>query len=277
MKFLDGLSEDIKNILLRQLSVYWTYSTTAIEGNTLTMGETEFVISEGLTVSGKSLKDHKDIEGHARAVDFMYGLLQKNTIEKKDLFDIHELIISEKVIDAYSPVGNWKKSHNSTSMFIDGKQTIINYSPEWETPQLMDNWLLLLNEQICETKTMREALVAYSKLHVSFVSIHPFYDGNGRIARLISNMPCLKAGFPPIIVDNTKKLEYKQLLASYQIKHGVPSIGTKLIHEEDAFEKITQFFENNWQSSIDLVEQAQKNQIEIDLAREKHMLKEMSR
>ena len=96
MRFLEGLSEDIKKNLLEQLRVLWTHASTAIEGNTLTLGETAFVLSEGLTISGKPLKDHRDIEGHARAIDLLYGLLNKDEITTADLFDLHRLVIDEQ-------------------------------------------------------------------------------------------------------------------------------------------------------------------------------------
>ena len=268
MKFLDGLSEDSQKNLLKQLTVYWTHSSNAIEGNTLTIGETEFVISEGLTVNGKPLKDHMDAEGHARAVQLIMNLCTRDELTETDLFDIHRLVISDKIIDVYKPVGHWKNTHNSTTMFVNDKSMTINYSPEWETPELMVRWIELLNTSIRESETPDDACQAYSRLHVSFVSIHPFYDGNGRVARLISNMPCLKAGFPPIVIDNGRKYEYLQLLAEYQLANGVPGLKTSLVFEGKEFDEITAFFRENWQPTIDLVEATHKNQKEIDRVRQ---------
>jgi len=118
MRFLEGLSEDLKKNLLEQLRVLWTHTSTALEGNTLSLGETAFVLSEGLTISGKPLKDHRDIEGHARAVDLVFSLIEKNEIVATDLFDLHKLVIDEQILDIYKPVGGWKRENNSTN--IDG-------------------------------------------------------------------------------------------------------------------------------------------------------------
>lgn len=174
MKFLEGLAEDIRKTLLEQLRVLWTHASTAIEGNTLTLGETAFVLSEGLTITGKPLKDHRDIEGHARAVDLMYGLVQRPEITEVDLFDLHKLVITEPILDVYKPVGGWKKENNSTSVTVNDQLRIIEFSDHWETPQLMERWLKLLNGEIQTPKGPAEILKSYARLHISFVAIHPF-------------------------------------------------------------------------------------------------------
>jgi Fic family protein len=256
MRFLEGLSEDIKKNLLEQLRVSWTHTSTAIEGNTLTLGETAFVLSEGLTISGKPLKDHRDVEGHARAVDVLYNLVGKDKIVEDDLFDLHRLVISEYVLDFYKPVGAWKRDNNSTSITVGGKQTLIEYSNHWEVPKLMQRWLDMLNAANQSAKERQDVLSAYAKLHLSFVGIHPFWDGNGRIARLVSNLPCLMAGFPPAIIAKEKRYDYITALAEYQLAYSVPSLKTELVQEGPLLDRFRAFCEKNWQTSLDLVEQA---------------------
>ena len=256
MKYLDGLSEDIKLSLLSQLRTLWTHTSTAIEGNTLTLGETDFVISEGLTISGKPLKDHRDIQGHARAVDMIFDLVKKNKFERQDLFNLHLLVIDEQILDAYKPVGDWKNTDNSTTTVINGIQGTISYSRHYETPDLMEKWLQMLNESVKITATDDEVLDAYTRLHLAFVSIHPFYDGNGRIARLVSNIPCLKAGFPPIVINTTSKNQYKQTIAEYQSTHGVPTRGSELVISGAHFDGFKLFCSQNWQPTIQLVKDA---------------------
>jgi len=98
--FLKNLDEDIRKSLVSQIRNLWTHSSTAIEGNTLTLGETAFVIEEGLTVSGKPLKDHQEVVGHARAIDLIYGMIEKNSpITEEDLFDLHRSIQTTLIID----------------------------------------------------------------------------------------------------------------------------------------------------------------------------------
>ena len=266
MQFLEGLAEDIKINLLEQLRVLWTHTSTAIEGNTLSLEETAFVLSEGQTISGKPLKDHRDVEGHARAVDAMYNLVRKDEISADDLFDIHRLVISEQIIDVYKPIGNWKKENNSTNrnITINNKQTMIEYSNHTEVPELMTRWLDMLNAETESSKERPEVLNAYAKLHVSFAGIHPFWDGNGRVARLVSNIPCLKAGYPPIIIAIEKRYDYIISLAEYQFAHGVPSLKTELVHEGQLLNKFSDFCEHNWRTSLELVKQARALQHDRD-------------
>jgi Fic family protein len=254
--FLDGLDEDIKINLLEQLRVLWTHTSTALEGNALSLGETAFVLREGLTISGKSLKDHRDIEGHARAVDALYSLIIKDEITTADLFDLHRLVMTDQVLDVYKPVGDWKKENNSTNITVHDRQRMIEYSNHWEVPGLMKRWLILLNAALHSSKDQHDVLNSYAGLHLSFVGIHPFWDGNGRVARLIANLPSLKVGYPPIMIAKEKRYEYITALAEYQLVHGVPSLNTELVQEGPLLHSFCAFCEQNWRMSLDLVDQA---------------------
>jgi Fic family protein len=260
MKFLEGLSDDLRKNLLEQLRVLWTHTSTAIEGNTLTLGETAFVLSEGLTIKGKPLKDHRDVEGHARAVDLMYALVTKEEITAGELFSLHKLVITEPVVDVYKPVGDWKKENNSANVTINEQLRTIEFSDYWEVPQLMERWLHMLHGEIQTPKEPPEIVKSYARLHVSFVVIHPFWDGNGRIARLIANLPCLKAGYPPIIISQEKRYDYIRLLAEYAITNGVPSRNTEIIQENGLFDKFCALCGECWRESLSLVEKAHQLQ-----------------
>jgi len=276
MKCFNDLPEDIKQSLFSQLRTIWTHTSTAIEGNTLTLGETDFVISEGLTISGKPLKDHRDIMGHARAVDMIFDLVKKDEFERQDLFNLHLLVIAEQILDAYKPVGEWKNTDNSTSTVINGIQGTISYSRHYETPDLMEKWLQMLNESVKITATDDEVLDAYTRLHLAFVSIHPFFDGNGRIARLVSNIPCLKAGFPPIVIGTTSKNLYKQAIAEYQTAHGVPTRGGELVITGVHFDRFKSFCSQNWQPTIQLLNDARNLQSQRILQENEYRLASLS-
>ncbi len=271
MKFLDGLSDDIRKNLLQQLRILWTHASTAIEGNTLNLSETAFVLREGLTISGKPLKDHKDVEGHALAVDLMGRLVEKEKITPHDLFDLHRLVITEKPFDVYKPVGAWKMANNSSVATVENRSQIIEYSNFFETPGLMSRWLDLLESE-CRVHHEPPGLVsAYARLHMSFVGIHPFFDGNGRLARLISNLPCLKAGYPPIIIDKESRYDYVTVLARYQLSHGVPSGNTELVVDGSLFHDFAAFCGQCWESTLSLVAEArvlqQKRNESVPLSR----------
>lgn len=215
-RFYDGLDPDLQASLLVQIRNLWTHTSTALEGNTLSLGETDFILSEGLTIAGKPLKDHREVVGHARAIDIVYTLLERDRLELQDLFALHTAVLTEVVVDIFSPIGAWKRDPNSTNAIgPDGRQAIIEFPAPGRIPELMQGWLAKFND--LHPSTEAEALDAYSGLHLEFVSIHPFFDGNGRVARLAANLPVLRAGAAPIIVPKERRLEYLRAIAAYQL------------------------------------------------------------
>ena len=218
------------------------------------------------------MKDHRDVEGHARAVDVLRTLAAKDEITAADLFDLHRLVITDQMLDVYKPTGDWKRENNSTSITLHDRQTIIEYSNHWEVQELMKRWLDLLNQEIASSTERHDLPNSYVRLHLSFVSIHPFWDGNGRIARLVANLPCLKAGYPPIIIAKEDRYEYIVSLAEYQLAHGVPSRITELVQEGAQFQMFSAFCQRSWRLSLELVEQAQALQRNREKTAQKHLL-----
>ena len=96
MKFLDGIPAVRKEELLKQLKAVWTHDSTAIEGNTLTLGDTMFVLGYGLTVKGKPLKDQIDVQNHANAVDAVMNLVSRGHLSEEDVFALHRIVINEQ-------------------------------------------------------------------------------------------------------------------------------------------------------------------------------------
>lgn len=262
MKFLDGLNNDLRLALLNQLRDLWTHNSTALEGNTLTLGETAFILSEGLTVSGKSLREHQEVAGHARAIELLYDLLkQDKPITENDLFTLHQAIQTSIVIDIYQPIGAWKREPNGTyALTSDNNQTFIDYATPSDVPALMTEWLVMLNNALDLTMDAEMALNIYSDLHLAFVRIHPFADGNGRMARLISNLPVLKSGLPPILIDRNRRREYLMALSAYDIKVGCAKKDFALLPDSDLKNGFTNFCRECWQASIDLVKAIQERQ-----------------
>ncbi|MBF0209540.1 MAG: Fic family protein [Desulfamplus sp.] len=262
MKYLDGLDSDIKIALQSQLKNLWTHYSTAIEGNSLTLGETAFVIAEGLTVSGKPIKDHQDILGHATAFDMIYKMVNSDTIDESDLFDLHKVVQGYSIIDCYKPVGAWKKEPNGTTVVDeDERQIFMEYAPPEDVPILMRSWLLLLNSKL-NTICMESALEAYTELHLSFVRIHPFFDGNGRLARLLSNLPVIRSGYPPIVIPKIKRQEYISLLAKYELSVGQPCASQPLLLPfNETINQFKEFCRNSWEESLNLVREAHTRQL----------------
>jgi len=260
--FFDGLDEDIRLKLKDQLRDFWTHNSTAIEGNSLTLDETAFVLREDLAIGGKLLRDHQEVTGHARAIEMIYGMLDKGKISEKDLFKLHKAVQIQGMYDIYNPVGAWKKEENGTYVVDEKGKRIFKYfaAPD-EVPYLMDRWISKFNELYGKAKSESEALNSYDFLHVSFTRIHPFYDGNGRIARLVSNLPVLKAGLPPIIISKEKRCEYIETLSFYDLAAGIPSRkNPELLPSHPKLDEFTSLVFAEWKNSIDLVENARMEQ-----------------
>lgn len=274
--YLQTLDPDLRAALQTQLRDLWTHTSTALEGNTLTLGETAFVLREGLTVAGKPLKDHQEVVGHARAVDLLYEYLAPDRIfGQEDLFALHKAVQTEVVFDYYKPVGAWKNEPNSTAGIVDNRQVLFEYAAPVHIPALMESWFVLYQDQIQKIEAEPDtpciadiALTAYIRLHAAFVRIHPFADGNGRLARLVANLPVLGAGLPPIIIPREQRKEYIDALSAWHFAVGQIKAGEELLPEPDNLEPFTELCRQAWQATIELVEEVRKRQEVRDFAAE---------
>jgi len=179
------------------------------------------------------------------------------------LFDLHKAVQTERVVDVYKPVGAWKVEHNSTVMLSGDGQIIFEFAPPKDVPELMQSWLTLFQKTCNENAENKEAVLsAYVCLHVSFVRIHPFWDGNGRMARLIANVPVIRAGYPPIIIPKERRQEYIEALSEYHLAVGTLTARSELLPEVDKLGRFKRFCAESWSESIKLVDEAHKKQQE---------------
>ena len=116
-----------KEALLEKLRVKWIYNSNAIEGNTLSEGDTSFIIENGLTVQGKSLSEHQQVLGHVKALDLVYDMLKTNALTEDGLFELHKAIQTEVLIDSERPNGAYKVMPNGRWINIDGKDEHVYY------------------------------------------------------------------------------------------------------------------------------------------------------
>lgn len=265
LRALDGLDRDLQQSLLNQVRDLWTHTSTALEGNTLTLGETKFVIEEGLTVSGKPLKDHQEVMGHARAIALIYEGLDGPITESR-LFALHRAVQSEIVTDIYKPYGAWKLEPNGTyAVTEDGRQTFIEYASPGDVPPLMNEWLAELNRLATESLSETDAVDAYARLHLGFVHVHPFWDGNGRLARLLSNIPVLRSGHLPVVIDVRDRKEYLDILARYELASGQLTTETGVWPAEALEAPFRAFCQRSYQATRYLVQQANNQQAKRNL------------
>lgn len=189
----------ISNDLLKQVKEYFriglTYSSNAIEGNTLTETETKVVLEDGLTIAGKPLKDHYEVSGHSEAFDFIYDLAKKKAITEKDILTIHRLFYYR--IDKEN-AGKYRK----VPVVITGTDYV---------PPAPSKVPVQMKKFVAKIPAMRKKLhpvVFASKLHEELVNIHPFVDGNGRTARLLMNLALFQAGYTTTVIPPVVRADY---------------------------------------------------------------------
>lgn len=262
-EFLKGLNESRRTALLAQLRDLWTHNSTAVEGNTLTLGDTHFVLEQGLTISGKPIKDHQEVIGHSRAIDILYQCLAR-PITETVVFDLHRAVQTEVVTDIYKPNGAWKVEPNGSYVVThDGRQVYLEYAAPSEVPFLMKEIIDELNILHTPALTLLTAPGAYAKIHAGIAHIHPFWDGNGRIARLLANVPLLRAGLPPIVIPVERRQAYIQLLADYELELGTidrntgvwPDRITAIPHDLSPLAEFTAFCDDCYASTQALVDE----------------------
>ena len=255
--FLDGVSATRKVELLKALKALWTYDSTAIEGNTLSLGDTMAVLEYGLTVKGKPLKDQQDVAAHGRAVDFIRELAEAGRVSEGDVLRLHRLTVMDDSGDIYRPVGAWKREDNGTYGDENGKSVYMAYAAADETPALMKYWLKDFAGLFNPQADAESALAAYVRAHVSFVRIHPFFDGNGRLARLLANLPVLFAGHPPIVIPAESRLDYIGALWNYQRVVGRISMASPdLLPHAELLSDFRRLVQSAWKTTCDLVAEA---------------------
>ena len=188
----------VKN-LHEDLVLRWTYHSNAIEGNTLTLKETKVAL-EGITIGGKTLREHFEAINHKDAILFMEDLAQKEErLSEYSIKQIHSLIL--KNIDDEN-----KGKYRTTNVIISGAE---HKPPQsFEVQSKMQEFIKNYNENITKLHPIELA----SFIHIEFVKIHPFIDGNGRTSRLLMNLELIKAGFPPVVIELEDRLEYYKAL-----------------------------------------------------------------
>ena len=232
---LASLDVDLREAFLEKLRVRWTHTSTALEGNTLTEGETLGVLQYGLTIAGKPLAHHNEVLGHSRALDLIYAWIAAGRpLTEADLHALHSAVQTSVEVDYLKPVGAWKREPNSTLAKVGGKTAINDtYASPNDVPELMRRWLEAF-EQLRRDATV-SGLDAYSQSHGTFVRIHPYADGNGRIARLIANIPVIEKGGLPVLIPHAWRLRYIESLANWQMTSGPLTLQTPLLGESDSF------------------------------------------
>ncbi len=199
LQLIRPLPSEVFHSLRNDFLVKSTYHSNAIEGNTLTVYETKAILEDGITIAGKSMREHLEAINHKQAIILTEEIVKnKETFSERLIKEIHAIILHG--IDQ-SNAGLYRK-HN---VIISGaSHTPPNHI---EVPQLMSELMVWYNKNN-ELHPLEKAAMLHSK----FVNIHPFIDGNGRTARLLMNLELMKAGYLPIIIENEQRFKYYEIL-----------------------------------------------------------------
>jgi Fic family protein len=234
MKLLEAIA-DKKNRLdrlrplspeaLRNLEHYYdveiTYTSNAIEGNTLSPVETTLVIEQGVTISGKPLKDHLEALDHYDAIRYVRVLARETTpLTESDVRNLHRLVVQRSrpdIAGRYADLARYVRTESGRHEFP---------SPA-EIPSLMGEFAKWLN---AAADTPEAAFTAHRRL----VDIHPFNDGNGRSARLLMNLILIRGGYPPVAVRPEDRPSYIRALQQSQAGHGSENFDHLLYERLDA-------------------------------------------
>lgn len=191
--------------LKKLYDVRFTYNSNAIEGNTLTQSETALVLETGITIGGKTLREHLEVIGHKDAIDYIETLAQQETaIAESEIKQIHNLILRSI---APEEAGRYRQ------LDVKAAGTDYVYPPHYLLPDLMTQFVTWLNS----TEAKTEHPLAYAaEAHLRFVSIHPFRDGNGRTGRLLMNLLLLRAGYPIVVISNQTRKTYIDAIVDAQ-------------------------------------------------------------
>jgi len=251
-EFLQEKSEKQKGKILNQLRDNWTYNSVAMSGNSLSYKNTQQVLDKGLPIANKTIKDHQAVIGHASAIELIYRMLDRG-VSKESIFELHRAVQSNIVFDNDKPCGAWKVESNGTRVVgINGKQFYLEYAHPSCVDTLMSKLIHYINEHN-KFESYYDAIEAYAKIHIAIVHIHPFFGGNGQVARLISNIPMLKAGLPPIIIPIDMQEEYELLISQYESKAGQLTADTDLWHAPELFLDFERFCLLCYRKTKDLI------------------------
>jgi Fic family protein len=195
-----------------QILVEWIYNSNAIEGSTITLQETRLILETGMTIGGKSLREHFEVINHRDAIDYVEDLVASTEpITPFHVRQIHRLILSR--IDDEN-AGQYRE----TQVRIAG--TSFTPPEAWLVPNLMTEW----EEWLAAEEKLSQPIAFAAQAHHRLVAIHPFIDGNGRTARLVMNLILMRAGYPPTVIQRINRRQYYRVLDQADAGKTVPLV-----------------------------------------------------
>jgi Fic family protein len=242
------LSEELLRKINYKFRLECNYHSNKIEGGTLTKPETRSVMIGNITVSGKPLKDIREMQGHDEAMKdiLLIGQGEKRISEKR-IKDIHKQIIIPELPGQESEIGQWKRVGNH---IINYRLEKFEFTPPEKVSEAIHellDWLTAGLDKIHgQHKDAPHPLLLAFEFHTRYLTIHPFSDGNGRTARLLTNLILVSLGYPPFwVTEGAEKESYNKYLADVQAYGGSPDL---------LYEFMSRLIERSMQLILDAVE-----------------------
>ena len=198
------LNKGVLTKLESNLKTNFIYNSNAIEGNTLTLKETDIILQYGVTVKGKSLKEHEEVKGQEYAINFLKEIIKRNEPLSLSLIrEFHTLVLNDDIENREK----FKKSNNE--ILGAGFETTPYYLVEEKLTELIEKF---------NSSENNDLIMKVACFHADFEKIHPFIDGNGRTGRLLLNLELMKNGYPITVIRNEEREEYYTALETAQAK-----------------------------------------------------------
>ena len=220
------LSADVKKKINYKFRLDWNYYSNSMEGNTLTMDETRSVMVGNLTVGGKPIKDVLEMKGHDEVIMEILKIGKgEMRLSEQRIKEIHRGIMHEEDESKRPKIGEWKTEPN---YIYNYKNERFDFVQPAEVPERMHDLLNKTNAAIdairANKKDAPHPLDVALQFHLEYVVIHPFYDGNGRTARILTNLLLISFGYPPFWVKTNERSIYNQYIGDIQGYGGNPDL-----------------------------------------------------
>jgi Fic family protein len=225
---LQPLKQEDQRRLNQKFMLDFNYNSNHIEGNTLTYGQTKLLLIFGKTSGNAKFRDYEEMKAHNVGLEYMKSeaVDKKRALSEKFIRELNRVILVENYRDSQGVeirIGNYKTNANSVTT-LTGE--IFEFASPQETPAFMTDLVNWYNEE--EQKSELSPIELASLLHYRYIRIHPFEDGNGRIARLLVNYVLYRHNYPMIVIrgDKTHRDEYINILNECDVLSGLaPSDG----------------------------------------------------
>jgi Fic family protein len=261
---LQPFDEDCKEKLEKKFRLEFNYNSNHLEGNTLTYGQTKLLLIFGDTTGNAKMRDYEEMKAHNAGLRWIEIIAKDKShqLTEKDIRDLNQIILVEdywktnpKNGSRYEiKVGLYKTRPNSV---ITATGEEFHYASPEETPAMMNDLISWMNKEITDGRMSPVELA--SLVHYRYIRIHPFEDGNGRIARLLVNYILMRHDYPMVIIKSEDKENYLQVLHQCDINVGLsPSDGANAQLED--IMPFVEYMEKQLAWSLDLSIRAAKGE-----------------